>query len=319
MKLKRLDRILVKILKQSNKTVRKFITNGSVQVNGVTTTERTKQVTPFCTLSINNEIVREKKAYYIMLHKPKAYLSATNDSFHRCVTEILKDQPFCHELHLVGRLDFFTTGLLLLTNDGHWSSNISNPLIGKKIPKKYLVTTLKKIDNFEEAALRFRNGLYLPDNNVTCRPAVLEKYENNNSRSSGGGGSGTSKFSSNSSSRSPKTKKRKRSYSPKTMEIAQQHKYWITIFEGKRHQVKCMINAISNGENRVIELHRYSIGNLTLSIPENNVLHSKTESVTNELQVGQWRHLTENEVNYFESTTNGGGSGEWISPIDQYA
>ena len=150
MKLKRLDSTLVKLLKQSNKYIRNAISSGQVQVNGTVEKNRVRTITPFCTLAMNNQIVQEKHAYYIMLHKPKAYLSATKDNMHRCVVECIQE-PFVDELHLVGRLDYFTTGLLLLTNDGHWSGNISNPMKGKKVPKRYLVTTLTAIDSFEEA------------------------------------------------------------------------------------------------------------------------------------------------------------------------
>ena len=358
MKLKRLDSTLVKLLKQSNKYIRNAISSGQVQVNGTVEKNRVRTVTPFCTLAMNNQIVQEKHAYYIMLHKPKAYLSATKDNMHRCVVECIQES-FVDELHLVGRLDYFTTGLLLLTNDGHWSGNISNPLKGKKVPKRYLVTTLTAIDSFEEAASQFQKGLYLPDNDLTCRPALLERYVEENREAPAKGKSG--------STATGKKRKRANAVGERTDELTVavgttqkeddegetvvaiavqppvQHRYWITLYEGKRHQVKCMINAISNGTNRVTELHRRSIGKLVLHTKRDMVggggginhgksalkndgssnSSSSSSSSSNgdgvgvgrdgnqlkivPLESGQWRHLTLKEVNLFETSISKSG------------
>ena len=262
MKLQRLDRFLTRLLKRSKKDIRATIASGAVQVNGMTlhNVQNNYLISTFCHITINEKIIYNRTAYYVLLHKPKGIVSATKDKEHTCVMDLFDfgTMPWTRELRLVGRLDRFTTGLLLLTNDSHWSTSISDPNKGtgggKKVPKKYLVTTLKEIDQFEEVARQFQEGLYLPDNDVTCRPSLIERV--------GGGRSDSSK-------------------------VDNKHQYYITLYEGKRHQVKCMINAISMHEeqdvrNRVIELHRESIGNL--------ILDGK------KLKEGEWRHLKIEDV-----------------------
>lgn len=272
MKLQRLDRFLTRLLKRSKKDIRATIASGAVQVNGMTllNVQNNYSISTFCHITLNDEIIYDRTAYYILLHKPKGIVSATKDKEHTCVMDLFDfgEMPWTRELRLVGRLDRFTTGLLLLTNDSHWSTSISDPNKGggKKVPKKYLVTTLKEIDQFEEVARQFQKGLYLPDNDVTCRPSLIERV-------SGGGDGGDFEDGNGGVSGSSK--------------VDNKHQYYITLYEGKRHQVKCMINAISMHEeqdvrNRVIELHRESIGELVLD--------------KKKLKEGEWRHLNVEEV-----------------------
>jgi 16S rRNA pseudouridine516 synthase len=74
-------------------------------------------------------------------------------------------------LHLAGRLDRATTGLLLLTNDGLWSRRITAP--EQKIPKVYRVTTAETIN--PEAETRFAAGIWLAREGVLTSPARLER------------------------------------------------------------------------------------------------------------------------------------------------
>ena len=285
MKLQRLDRFLTRLLKRSKKDIRATIASGAVQVNGMTlhNVQNNYLISTFCHITINEKIIYNRTAYYVLLHKPKGIVSATKDKEHTCVMDLFDfgTMPWTRELRLVGRLDRFTTGLLLLTNDSHWSTSISDPNKGtgggKKVPKKYLVTTLKEIDQFEEVARQFQEGLYLPDNDVTCRPSLIEPVSDGGGGGGGGDGGDSSK-------------------------VDNKHQYYITLYEGKRHQVKCMINAISMHEeqdvrNRVIELHRESIGNL--------ILDGK------KLKEGEWRHLKIEEVmGMVPMVGESGGEGE---------
>ena len=106
---------------------------------------------------------------YLMLHKPRGCVSATRDDKHPSVLGLV-DHPQREELHLVGRLDFNTTGLLLLTNDSRWSSAITLP--ERRIPKTYRVETRDEIT--PEYAERFREGMYFRHENLRTRPATLE-------------------------------------------------------------------------------------------------------------------------------------------------
>ena len=119
--------------------------------------------------SLHAEPAVEGPARYFMLHKPAGCVSATRDPEHRTVLDLL-DEPDKHELHIGGRLDFNTTGLLLITNDGQWSRRMTLP--GRKLPKVYYVETEQPIEaHYAEV---FARGLYFRYEDLTTLPAQLE-------------------------------------------------------------------------------------------------------------------------------------------------
>ncbi len=82
------------------------------------------------------------KKYYLMLYKPRGFISTMSDEFGRkCVASLVKDIPT--RVYPVGRLDKDSEGLLLMTNDGDFSNKILHP--SKEIEKKYRVTVKPKI------------------------------------------------------------------------------------------------------------------------------------------------------------------------------
>ena len=103
-----------------------------------------------------------------MMHKPAGVVSATKDEKHRTVIDLL-DRADRHQLHIVGRLDFNSSGLLLLTNNGRWSRQLTTP--SNNIAKLYRVTLEKPIT--EEYVLAFSEGMYFPFEDITTRPAKL--------------------------------------------------------------------------------------------------------------------------------------------------
>jgi 16S rRNA pseudouridine516 synthase len=104
-----------------------------------------------------------------MLHKPLGVVSATVDARHSTVLDLI-DDPDKGSLHLVGRLDRHTSGLVLLTNDGRWSKILMHP--SRKVPKTYHVTTRDPIP--ADAPERFATGFYFHTEDLTTRPAELE-------------------------------------------------------------------------------------------------------------------------------------------------
>ena len=173
----RLDNTLVKQTNSSRKQIRMAISEGRVTVNGDLVYDCTLRLTEFCHVTLDGQTIgEEKKAYYVMMNKPKDVVSATSDADNKCCTSCI-DTSWSALLHIVGRLDIRTTGLLLLTNDGRWSLSISRPLA--KVAKCYRVTTLYEIDEFEQVKGAFKEGLYLPDNDVKLRPAGLERLGDN--------------------------------------------------------------------------------------------------------------------------------------------
>ena len=124
----------------SRRHAEEFIVQGRVQVDGKTVTELgTKVETGACKVSLDGkELQLERKKYYIMLNKPYGYISAVKDQFDRpTVVDLLKEELNVN-LYPVGRLDYDTEGLLLLTNDGDFTYRITHPK--NEVGKTYIVT-----------------------------------------------------------------------------------------------------------------------------------------------------------------------------------
>ena len=165
----RLDRFLIRRNIHTCKEVSRLLSEGRVSVDGAVEINGLRRIDRFSRVDLDLEILQEKEAVYLMLHKPGGYLSATSDPQHPTVMELI-DHPLRDELHLAGRLDRASTGLLLLTNDGRWSKLVTEP--AKKISKVYRVTTRDEIS--PETARIFAAGIYFAYEDLTTRPAVLE-------------------------------------------------------------------------------------------------------------------------------------------------
>lgn len=165
----RLDRFLTRRGVHSCKEVARLLADGRVKVDGETETSGLRKITRFSHIILDEEILQENDAIYLMLHKPAGWLSATSDSEHPTVIELI-DHPRRSELHLAGRLDRASTGLLLLTNDGRWSRQVTEP--DEEISKIYRVTTRDPVS--EETAAIFARGIYFAYEDLTTRPAQLE-------------------------------------------------------------------------------------------------------------------------------------------------
>lgn len=165
----RLDRFISNNTEHSQQTVRRLLALRRVKVNGEIVADGLQQISEFCHISLSEAVLQDRRAHYYMLHKPRGYLSATRDPQHRTVMELM-DIPDTVQLHIGGRLDFNTSGLMLLTNDGKWSRKITEPQL--KHPKVYRVETEDPIT--PEYQLLFSKGVYLPYENLTTQPAQLD-------------------------------------------------------------------------------------------------------------------------------------------------
>ncbi|KAA8696574.1 Pseudouridine synthase [Pseudomonas caricapapayae] len=165
----RLDRFLSNLPRFNRKSVRLALASGRVQVDGRTIRDPHHEVREFSRVTLDMEILQAgKAARYFMLHKPEGCVSATVDTQHPTVLDLL-DEPDKHELHIAGRLDFNTTGLMLITNDGQWSRRLTQPQT--KMPKVYYVETEQLID--ERYAALFAAGMYFSFEGITTQPAQL--------------------------------------------------------------------------------------------------------------------------------------------------
>lgn len=128
-----------------------------------------QQVTEFTHVLLDGKCLNDNKPVYIMLNKPQRTVSATKDQKHATVLDLIH-HPQKDELHIAGRLDFNTTGLLLLTNDGAWSRKISLP--ETKLEKTYEVSLSKPLN--PEYIDVFKKGVHFSYENITTQPARLE-------------------------------------------------------------------------------------------------------------------------------------------------
>jgi 16S rRNA pseudouridine516 synthase len=170
----RLDRFIERQLACSARTTRRMLAGGEILVNGTTVANGRQQITGFCRVEIGGTILQARESIYIMMNKPRGCVSATTDLKNTTVLDLI-DLPSKHELHLAGRLDFNSTGLLLLTNDGSWSRRITLP--NQKIPKTYRVETKDEIA--AESVKKFAEGIYFAYENLTTLPAMLTIHSAN--------------------------------------------------------------------------------------------------------------------------------------------
>jgi 16S rRNA pseudouridine516 synthase len=165
----RLDRFIENTLARSARSVRVLFAERKITVNGVAVDNGRQHISSFCRVEVEGITLQARTPLYLMLHKPKGCVSATIDTKNTTVLDLI-DLPGKEELHLAGRLDFNTTGLLLLTNDGAWSRKITQP--EERIPKIYRVETRDVIT--PEYVEKFKAGMYFRFENLTTQPAQLQ-------------------------------------------------------------------------------------------------------------------------------------------------
>lgn len=165
----RIDRFLSNNTLYSRKDVRKLMAKGQVKIEGEVVTDGSVHITEFSHVELMGEALQSRRARYIMLYKPKGYLSATKDDQHRTAMDLIHEE-FKQDLHIAGRLDLNTSGLLLITDDGKWSRHVTAPK--QKIPKVYRVETADDISPATAAA--FAEGVYFKYEDLTTSPAQLE-------------------------------------------------------------------------------------------------------------------------------------------------
>ncbi len=136
-----------------------LIASGAITVNGEVVTEMGHKVMPTDEVRYGDKVLQREKPVYVLLNKPKDYITTTDDEHDRAnVMELVRNA--CEErIYPVGRLDRDTTGLLLFTNDGDLTKKLTHP--SSQIEKTYSVELDKNFANIDMAALR--NGLELPD------------------------------------------------------------------------------------------------------------------------------------------------------------
>ncbi|WP_439102047.1 pseudouridine synthase [Congregibacter sp.] len=164
----RLDKQLSTVTGTPRKALRLMLAQGRVTVDQIVARDASQAVGKFSHIAVDGKTVQNKEPCYLMLHKPGGVVCATKDPRHKTVLDLI-DHPLKDELHIVGRLDYHSTGLVLLTNDGVWSRQLSLPDQG--LLKRYLVTTEKSITR--DCLKAFAEGMFFAFEGITTRPAEL--------------------------------------------------------------------------------------------------------------------------------------------------
>jgi 16S rRNA pseudouridine516 synthase len=227
----RLDKFVCKSTELTKIEAIQHIHLGEVSVNGEMARDEATQVHENNTIMLNGASLKTRDFRYILMHKPAGTICSNIDEAYPSLFNYLVVDK-ASELHIAGRLDADTTGLVLITDDGRWSFNITSPT--RQCRKVYRVELSRAltIEQAESITTRFKNGVQLQGEEGLTRPAKLDVISSN--------------------------------------------EVLLTIIEGKFHQVKRMFSAVGN---RVVLLHREQIGEVRLDV-----------------EVGQWRYLTEGEV-----------------------
>lgn len=148
---------------------KQLLEQGEVCLNGEIFSDGNLTLEKFDHLTVKGEILQARTARYLLLHKPIGILSATSDKTHRTVIDLI-DESWASELHLSGRLDRATSGLIILTNDSHFSESLTSP--ENHVPKTYLVHTDLPIP--ENVLQQFRDGMSFEKENTRSTPAIVE-------------------------------------------------------------------------------------------------------------------------------------------------
>ena len=238
----RIDKLLAHGGLGTRKEVKKLLKDGIVSVNNeIVKNPKVHVDSDADVIEVNGARIQYQEFVYYMMNKPQGVISATEDSMHDTVLDLLEPQDNIQEPFPAGRLDIDTEGFLLLTNDGGLSHRLLSPK--RKVGKVYMAEISGVVTEEDKEA--FKKGVTLEDGYHTL-PAELVILSVN--------------------------------------EEEETSKIELEIHEGKFHQVKRMFQAVGK---EVTYLKRLSMGPLKLD-PQ--------------LELGQYRTLTEEEVNMLKAT-----------------
>lgn len=152
----RINKFLAESGINSRRKSEEYILQGRVAINDIVISDFGSRIDlERDIVTLDGEKIKPKKHIYILLNKPKGYITAVTDDRKRStVLDLVKIKE---RVYPVGRLDYDTTGLLILTNDGEFTQLLTHP--GNQVPREYEV----KLDNQlnENDTMKLLNGLTL--------------------------------------------------------------------------------------------------------------------------------------------------------------
>ncbi|MDH5786103.1 MAG: 16S rRNA pseudouridine(516) synthase RsuA [Chromatiales bacterium] len=173
----RLDKLLCHATGLSRSQAQKIIRRLEVEVDGVAVRDPAMAVDAATAVVWQGREIKLSGPRYFMLNKPQGVVSATVDAQYTTVIDLL-DEGNLRGLHVAGRLDIDTTGLVLISDDGEWSHRITSPR--HRCEKSYLVTLTDPLD--DSLVEQFAAGIELKGEKGRCKAARLEPLTANTAR-----------------------------------------------------------------------------------------------------------------------------------------
>lgn len=179
MEMDRLQKVIAKAGICSRRKAEELITNGLVTVNGKVVTELGTKVSEKDKIAVNGKALYNKeKLVYLVLNKPRNTVATVSDDRGRkTVVDCINDVK--QRIYPVGRLDFDTTGVLLLTNDGDLANKLTHP--SHEVDKVYIATIKGQVttDDLE----KLEQGVIIDERKTAPCKAVLNKYNEEKNKS----------------------------------------------------------------------------------------------------------------------------------------
>jgi 16S rRNA pseudouridine516 synthase len=166
----RLDRYLCQTTDLTRSQARTIIREGRVSLAGALVTQPARQVDAHTEVTLDGALLPLPSPRYFMLNKPPGVVCATRDPGQRTVLDLF-DEPRRRTLHIAGRLDIDTTGLVLVTDDGQWCHRVTAP--ASHCSKTYQVTLAEPLTPAQASGVA--GGLLLKGERKPTRPAVVER------------------------------------------------------------------------------------------------------------------------------------------------
>lgn len=172
----RLDRFISARTGIKRGEVKRLLASGRIDIDGKPADSVQQLIDQFTRVSLDHCVLQDNTAVYLMMNKPSGVVSATSDKRHKTVVDCLHASTGEFErnaLHIAGRLDYNSTGLILLTNDGRWSRRLSAPQ--SQVAKVYQVTLANPVTSecADQYVSAFASGMYFPYEDISTQAAKL--------------------------------------------------------------------------------------------------------------------------------------------------
>lgn len=170
--MERLQKVIASSGYCSRRKAEELIVGGHVSVDGKIVTELGVKVSGDASVEIDGTMLNKniKKVYYV-LNKPRGVVSTSSDDLNRkCVVDLINTTE---RIYPVGRLDYDTTGLLILTNDGEFANHLMHPK--NNIPKTYLAKLEGVIS--KEAIASLKKGVVIDGRKVIIKEFKVKKKD----------------------------------------------------------------------------------------------------------------------------------------------